>query len=307
MSGTTIISKIMVGENDKGNKMNILIELIDKIKQERWCFGYNGACSTCGMRDVHNEIRRYDPREIVESFEKLYIDDYEKFEEYLTPLKGIYSLITYIHAPAWFKRFNFVDYEKRILEKYNKDASEKYKNARLNEYKRHMHEKDLEIMLKLLEYQTLGEDDCDETNIWKQLFDSNAVTYWNKWQKRMDEYEWKTKNGLNEQQLAKKAKRVQKQLVHKQRQESNLSYRNNVIDNLTKLDTEERLLFIIKDERLPVEFYPFYLIEDIIFNLKAYNQEHLKKLYEKTCKYGKISNNQWKNAKNILNKYFQEQ
>jgi len=243
--------------------MNTLIKLIGKIHQERWCFKFNGGCSTCGMKDVHNEIRKYDSYEIIESFENMYIDDGDTFIEYLTSLQVIYSLITYIYAPEWFKSFDFVQYEKMILEKY--------KNT--NAY------------------------------AWKTLFSSNATTYWKAWQKRMDEYEWKTKNGINDQQLAKKERQKQKRIDHKQRQEKNRKYRHEIINNLEKMESMERLLYIVKDNKYPVHFYPSYLISDILSDLNCYKQEHLKLLYEKISKSGKISNPQWKQAKSLLHEY----
>lgn len=240
--------------------MNVLIELIDKIHKENWCFQFNGACSTCGMQDVHNEIRKYDGHVIIESFEKLYVNDFNKFVEYLTPLRAIYSLITYNYAPLWFTSFNFKRYEKDILEKYSDG----------NNY------------------------------VWKHLFSSNAVTYWAAWQKRMDEYEWKTKKGLNDQQLAKKAKLKQKQIDHKQRQEKYRKLRQSTINELEEMTLEERLLYIISDDKHPIQFYPASLVSDILLDIGNYKHEHLRSLYDKICKSGKIDNPQWREIKNAL-------
>jgi len=72
---------------------NLLIEILNNITVSQWCFNYNGACSTCGMMDVKNELKKYGIDEIVESFENLDFEDRE-VQKYIVGLEKLFSLMT---------------------------------------------------------------------------------------------------------------------------------------------------------------------------------------------------------------------
>ena len=72
---------------------NLLLQIIDTIIENKWCFKYNGSCSTCGMMDVRNELKKYNIDEIINSFKNLDFDDIE-VQKRMVGLKKLYSLMT---------------------------------------------------------------------------------------------------------------------------------------------------------------------------------------------------------------------
>ena len=72
---------------------NLLLQIIDIIIENKWCFNYNGACGTCGMQDVKNELKKYNIDDIIESFKELNFEDTDVAEN-IVGLEKLYSLIT---------------------------------------------------------------------------------------------------------------------------------------------------------------------------------------------------------------------
>lgn len=94
--------------------MSLLNQIIDEIRKNKWCFNYNGACSTCGMEDVKNYLAQYKIDEIIRSFEEY---DYENIVSersyYFIGLKKIYSLLT-----NYYEEFDFGSFEQRLSKLY---------------------------------------------------------------------------------------------------------------------------------------------------------------------------------------------
>ena len=72
---------------------NLLLQIIDTIIENKWCFKHNGACSTCGMMDVKNELKKYNIDKIIEAFEELNFEDTDVTEN-IVGLEKLYSLMT---------------------------------------------------------------------------------------------------------------------------------------------------------------------------------------------------------------------
>lgn len=72
---------------------NLLLQIIDTIIENKWCFKHNGACSTCGMMDVKNELKKYNIDKIIEAFEELNFEDTDVAEN-IVGLEKLYSLMT---------------------------------------------------------------------------------------------------------------------------------------------------------------------------------------------------------------------
>ena len=72
---------------------NLLLQIIDTIKEHNWCFKHNGACSTCGMMDVKDELKKYDIDDIIDGFEELDFEDNE-IRENIVGLEKLYSLMS---------------------------------------------------------------------------------------------------------------------------------------------------------------------------------------------------------------------
>lgn len=100
-------------------KENILLKLIDKINEEKWCFQYWGSCTTCGMMDVKRELKKYSFEDIIEAFRDLDYND--NVAEHREGLYKIYSLITGDNT-VYTENFNFLDFEKKLKEKYPNNA-----------------------------------------------------------------------------------------------------------------------------------------------------------------------------------------
>jgi len=96
---------------------NILFLIIEKILEKKWCFGYGGACSTCGMRDVKNELKNYSFEEIIKAFESLDFDNNILCEKYSIELEKIYSLITGQYT-VYRRDYNFKILEDNIRNNY---------------------------------------------------------------------------------------------------------------------------------------------------------------------------------------------
>jgi len=96
---------------------NLLIEILDRITVNDWCFGYNGACSTCGMMDVKNELKKYSMDEIIEGFESI---DFAKigFQKNIVGLEKLFSLITGPHA-VWSNQDKIKRLKKFLASKQN--------------------------------------------------------------------------------------------------------------------------------------------------------------------------------------------
>lgn len=89
---------------------NILFLIIEKILEKKWCFKYGGTCTTCGMKDVKDELKDYSFKEIIKAFESLDFDNDILCEKYIIELKMIYSLITG-QGTVYKEEYNF-----RVLE-----------------------------------------------------------------------------------------------------------------------------------------------------------------------------------------------
>ncbi len=72
---------------------NLLLQIIDIIIENKWCFNHNGACSTCGMIDVKNELKKYNIDDIVESFKELNFNE-SAVKKNIVGLEKLYSLLT---------------------------------------------------------------------------------------------------------------------------------------------------------------------------------------------------------------------
>ena len=71
------------------NLLFIILELIDK---NGWCFKYDGACGTCGMKDVADALIKYDANVILQSFENLDLHD-KNIRIHIAELDKLYSFI----------------------------------------------------------------------------------------------------------------------------------------------------------------------------------------------------------------------
>lgn len=72
---------------------NLLIEILNNITVNKWCFNYNGACSTCGMAEVKNELNKYTIDEIVDGFKNLDFENKE-VQKNIVGLEKLFSLMT---------------------------------------------------------------------------------------------------------------------------------------------------------------------------------------------------------------------
>ena len=99
-------------------EQNLIDIILKEIKVKKWCFNYGGACSTCGMQDVKRYLENYSFAQILNAFETY---DYCKYISFDTEdgIKKLYSLITgNYYEPAKQSNFDFVEFEKRLLEKH---------------------------------------------------------------------------------------------------------------------------------------------------------------------------------------------
>ncbi len=72
---------------------NLLLQIIDTIIENKWCFNYDGSCGTCGMMDVKSELKKYSIDEIIESFKELNFKESD-VKKNIVGLEKLYSLMT---------------------------------------------------------------------------------------------------------------------------------------------------------------------------------------------------------------------
>jgi hypothetical protein len=93
--------------------MNLLFKIIEKIENEKLCFKYSGACSTCGMMDVKRELKKYSFEDIIEAFESLDFNNEILMKKYSDGLKKLYSLITGQYT-VYYNRYDFNIFENKL-------------------------------------------------------------------------------------------------------------------------------------------------------------------------------------------------
>jgi len=98
---------------------NLIIQIIDTILDNKLCFNYNGACSTCGMVDVKNELKKYSIDEIVSDFEDLDFED-EEIQKYIIGLEKLFSLMTGPYT-VWDNRNKVDDLKEFLKSKQNEN------------------------------------------------------------------------------------------------------------------------------------------------------------------------------------------
>jgi len=96
---------------------NLLIEIIDTILDNKLCFNYNGACSTCGMKDVKNELKKYSIDEIIIGFKNLDFKDRE-VQKYIVSLEKLFSLMTGPYT-VWHNQNKLKDLKEFLRSKQN--------------------------------------------------------------------------------------------------------------------------------------------------------------------------------------------
>ena len=112
-------------------KGSLVIDIVDKILLNKWCFNYNGSCGTCGMSDVKNELKKYHINEIIDSFKNLDFEN-KKVQKNIVGLKKLYSLITGPYT-VWHNQ-DKVDEFREFL-KLNKDDNPYIEQLQESDYK----------------------------------------------------------------------------------------------------------------------------------------------------------------------------
>lgn len=93
--------------------MSILLKIIEKIKKENWCFGYAGACGTCGVMDVKKELKKYSFKDIIEAFENIDFNEKTLDRQKIDDLSNIYALITGQYT-VYSEKYDFKSFEDNL-------------------------------------------------------------------------------------------------------------------------------------------------------------------------------------------------
>jgi hypothetical protein len=93
--------------------LNLLLKIIHKIHDNKWCFNFNGACSTCGMQDVKSELKNYRLKDVIVAIETFDFENETLCRKYITDLQKIYSLVTGKYS-VYLEKYSFFEFEKNL-------------------------------------------------------------------------------------------------------------------------------------------------------------------------------------------------